>query len=302
MKNPHLIIGASILSIIMAVTFFAPYLPFVDAELKELVMYRDENGKFQIPAYPPSEKFPLGSFHNGEDFLSMLLIGAKETLLLVFAILIIRYIIAIPLGIGAYYSGIFRFILRCAYQFSMSMPPIFLVSIFIGFPIILFSDIRPFWIILVIALIDVGRIAEILHKSLIEIGKKSFVESGIVSGCTKPKLFRRYFWPFLQPHIFTNITFDAGRILFLLAQFGVMEIFIQHTYESQLGGSYRLMSDSIAWPMYFYKIHETIRMYEWIPISAIGAIAITMIAFYLTGEGIQRYFQQKYNRGGSVDL
>lgn len=301
MRNYPLIIGSFTLTTIILLSFIAPYLPFVDAELKELVMYRNEEG-IQVPAYPPSEDFPLGSDHNGRDFLSILLMGAKETLMMVFGILFIRYMIALPLGVGAYYSRFIKFLMNCAYQFSMSMPPIFIVSIFIGFPIILFSDIRPIWMILVIALVDVGRVAELFHRSLIEIGKKSFVESGIVAGCTKPKLFTRYYWPFLQPHIFTNVTFDAGKILFLLAQFGVMGIFIQHTYESQLSGAYQMMSDSNAWPMFFYKLHETIRIYEWMPFSAIFAIAITMLAFYLTGEGIQRYFHQKYNRNGSVDL
>ncbi|WP_243299220.1 ABC transporter permease subunit [Bacillus litorisediminis] len=302
MRNYHLLVGGTLLSLIMLLAFFAPYLPFVDAELTEQVMYKDEEGVIHVPPYPPSAEFPLGSDWAGVDFLSMLLMGAKETLFMVFAILILRYIIAVPLGIGAYYSKVLRFILNCFYQFSMSMPPVFLVSIFIGFPIILFSDVRPIWMVTIIALIDVGRIAKLFYQSLVEIGKKSFVESGIVSGCTKPRLFFKYFWPFLQPHLFTNLTFDAGRILFLLAQFGVMGIFIQHTYESQLGGYYQLMSDSIAWPMYFYELLAKIRVYEWIPLSAVGAISITMIAIYLTGEGLQRYFHQKYNRNGSVDL
>ncbi|GAA0342072.1 ABC transporter permease [Bacillus carboniphilus] len=304
MKNYQLMIGGFIIGLILLAALVGPYLPFVDRELSESIVYRDENG-WHMPPYEPSETYPLGSDHRGVDILSKVIVGAKDTLLILLGILVVRYLIAIPLGIGAYYMKSVEILLRCYYQVTTSMPPLFFIVVFIGFPMIMFSDVRPLWLILVIALTEVGRTGDIIYRTIEEIGKKSFVESGIASGCTKPKLFMNYYWPFLQSHLFTNITFDAGRVLFLLAQLGLAGIFVQHTLKSQLSGAYIFQSDSLTWPnlfMDFEKFMSSMRVHEWIPFTAVGVIAITMLGFYLFGEGLQKFFQSKYKHGNNQDL
>ena len=68
--------------------------------------------------------------------------------------------------------------------------------------------------IFVIAIIEVGRVSDIFLKNMEETNKKPFVESGIVTGCTRFTLFKKYFWAELQPHVFTNFFNDLGRIYF----------------------------------------------------------------------------------------
>src|SRR5690606_26474098 len=92
-----------------------------------------------IPPFPPMEGYILGSDNNGVDVLSRLVIGAKETFLIVLTIVIIRYLIAIPLGVFSFYNKFIRYILTGVNQMFSFMPPIFFIALFIGIPVIVFS-------------------------------------------------------------------------------------------------------------------------------------------------------------------
>ena len=97
-KNYSLIFGLIFLFFIFMIIFLGQYFPFVDKELTRTSMIKTDEG-IMIPPFPPMKGYILGSDNNGVDVLSRLVIGAKETFLIVLTIVIIRYLIAIPLGV-----------------------------------------------------------------------------------------------------------------------------------------------------------------------------------------------------------
>ncbi|MCM3237565.1 ABC transporter permease subunit [Heyndrickxia oleronia] len=302
MKNWSLLIGSSIFFIILLTGFLAPHLPFVDNQLTENVLMRDEQGKPLVPAYAPSKDYPWGSDYKGVDVLSILLLGTKETLTIIFSIAILRYIMAIPLAIGAFYIPIIRSILKGWNQLFSYFPPILFVVMIVGIPFIFYSNVHAVWMVLILATIEVGRVADIFLSKMENTSQKPFLESGIVGGCSRFTLFKNYFWPDLQPHILTNFFNDLARVLFLIAQLGVIGVFLSHDFFSQRGGTFEAINSSNSWPALLVDIHQDMWGHEWIPVSSIMMITITLFSIHLISDGLEKYFQRKYNKSQGVGI
>ncbi|WP_043929877.1 ABC transporter permease subunit [Bacillus sp. EB01] len=293
--NWRLWLGAFFLVIVALVAVFGSYFPFVDTELKELGALKTEEGKFVLPPFPPMDGYPLGSNHKGVDILSLIIMGAGETLLIVLAIVVVRYVFAVPLAVAAFYSKFMEVAMHAWQQLFSFMPPIFFVSFFAMLPFIFFSEIRPVWFVLVLALLEGGRVAEIIHEHMKQTEKRPYIEAGIVAGCTPYKMFRNYYLPVVIPNIIVLVINDIGRILFLISQLGIIHIFINHTFISQESRFlYDVVNTSHAWPTLFMTILDDVRIYRWIPFSAIAAIGLTILFLNLFAGGLQRYFENKH--------
>lgn len=87
---------------------------------------------------------------------------------------------------------------------------------------------------------------------------------------------------------------DMGRVLFLIAQLGVVHIYLNQKFITNENGAYDVVNTSIAWQTLFAKITDDIFSFQWIPFSVIGAIAVTIFIFNMFADGMQRFFEKKY--------
>ncbi|WP_423799588.1 ABC transporter permease subunit [Neobacillus sp. SAB-20_R2A] len=294
MKNWKLWISSLFLLLLVFIMFAGPYLPFVDRNLEQTGVVKTEEGKFILPPIPPREGFPLGTDKYGVDILSQIILGAKETLAIVVSVVIIRYILAIPLAIGAFYSRLLEKLLHGWQQLFSFMPPIFFVSFFVTLPFIFFSENRGPWMITVIAILETGRVADVILQHMKETKRRPYIEAGIAAGGSPFSLFQKYYLPVVIPTIIILIINDMGRVLFLIAQLGVVHIYVTHKFVTLEGGSYEVVNTSLAWPTMFRTITTDIFTYQWIPFSVIGAIAITIFSLNLFADGLQKFFENKY--------
>ncbi|MEW9052417.1 MAG: ABC transporter permease subunit [Neobacillus sp.] len=294
MNNWKLFVSSFLLMILLIIVFAGAHLPFVDTDLKETGVIKTEEGQFLLPPFPPMEGYLLGSNHKGIDILSLIILGAKETLLIVISVVILRYIVAIPLAIGGFYSKFVENVLKIWQQLFSFMPPIFFVAFFVTLPIMFFAENRGLWVIAVLALLEAGRIAEIILDHMQETEKRPYIEAGIVAGGTQLRMFRNYYLPVVIPHIIILIINDMGRVLFLLAQLGIVHIYVTHKFITLESGAYEVVNSSLAWPTMFETITRDIFSYEWIPFSVIAAITLTIFTFNLFADGMQRFFEIKY--------
>jgi peptide/nickel transport system permease protein len=294
LKNWKLWISSLFLFVLLIIAFIGPTLPFVDEDLKGTVLIKTEEGKFLLPPFAPMKGYPLGSDHRGVDLLSLIIMGAKETLFILISVVAVRYIIAIPMAIGGFYFRLVESLLRVWQLIFSFMPPIFFMLFFVSLPFVFFSNVRSVWIILFLALIEAGRVAGIVHQHMKETEKRPYIEAGIVAGGSPFMLFKNYYLPVLIPHIIILIINDLGRILFILAQLGVVHVYITHKFDNVNRGLYEVVNTSLAWPTLFEKITIDIFAHEWIPLSAAGVIAITILCLNMIAEGLQTYFENKY--------
>ncbi|CAH2716437.1 hypothetical protein BACCIP111895_03624 [Neobacillus rhizosphaerae] len=301
MKNWKLWISSLFLLILLFFVFAGPSLPFVDSDLKETGVIKTEKGSFLLPPFAPREGYPLGSNHKGVDILSLIIMGAKETLTIVVLVIVIRYVLAIPLAIGGFYSKLLEKILQGWQQLFSFMPPIFFVTFFVTLPLIFFSKDRGLWVILILAVLETGRVAEIILQNMKETKKRPYIEAGIVAGGTPFRMFKNYYMPVVIPHLIILIINDLGRVLFLLAQLGIVHVYVTHKFITNEWGAYEVVNTSLAWPTMFSTITADIFTYQWIPFSVIAAIAVTIYSFNMFADGLQKFFELKY-RTSRADL
>ncbi|RDI39147.1 ABC transporter permease subunit [Falsibacillus pallidus] len=300
--NRSLGLGLSLLVFLFLISIFAPYLPFVDQSLKPHLMRQSSEGMLEIAPFPPSKEFPIGTDFNGIDLLSRLLMGAKETLLTVLGICVLRYIFAIPLGILSFYSRIIRTILFVWNRVFSFLPPIFFIIILVGSPFISFSSNRYLLFMFVIALVEVGRVGDIFYQFMNQLSRKPYIEAGIVGGNSNFRMIQKYYLPPLIPHIIIQFFSDLGRIMFLIGQLGIVEIFFSVKFVSQLGGSYKAINTTNIWPIFFVDITKHIWAHAWMPITGALAIGVTIFTFSLLSNGFRKYFNQKYKKNNGVEI
>lgn len=278
--------------IIVAMTI-GPYLPFVDSNLQEELI-RMETGTIEAPPYPPSEKNLLGSDHRGKDLLSLIVLGTKDTMLIIFAVTVIRYIFAVPLGFAASRKvGGTSWIVNIWNKVFTSIPTLFSAIILLNLPFLIFSENRLLWSILLIALIEVGRVAEIVQEQSYSLSKELYVEAGKTMGFTPLQSYSRDYLPNLLPELIVMFFIDLGRVALLIGQLGMLSIFISQAWIQTDFTVGVIKNTSLNWATLLGEARGDLLTAPWIPLFAAAAITLTIIAFNLTGEGLRRWFHHR---------
>ncbi|WP_442600179.1 ABC transporter permease [Neobacillus sp. D3-1R] len=294
-KNRILTLGTIGMLIILFVSFIGPYLPIVDSNLiEEKPFFRYHNGVMEVAPYAPSSDYLLGSDKNGRDLLSLLIVGTRPTLSFVLYVCILRYLLAVPIGLivsnpsGPQYL---RTIVQIWSKLSSYVPTIFIIILLANSPFVLFSEKRTYWMIALIALIEVGRVSEFVSAQIEKIKSEDFVSAGIMVGNRFSGLVVRYFWPHTLPQIVINFSLDVSRTIFLIGQLGIFSIFISHEVAMAGLDTFNVMNTSITWPMLLTNVIQDIRIHPWIPFWTSLFIAFSSFSFYLLSEGLRKKTQ-----------
>ncbi|WP_078548457.1 ABC transporter permease [Litchfieldia alkalitelluris] len=250
-----------------------------------------ESGDIRTAPFPPSKEFPLGSDRDGHDILSHLIVGAKDTFLIILAICFIRYVLAIPLGlIASRRKNIFSSLLSIWNLLFSSVPPIFSAMILLSIPMLVMSENRLYVSILILALFEVGKVGYIVQQEANAVMKKPFIEAGVTVGVTPLKQLINHVLPNITSVIVVNFFVDIGRTALLIGQMGIFGIFISQVY-IQTGSFVAEMSNtSFYWMTLLGQARDDIMNAIWIPIYTSLAITFTIFTFNILGEGLRRYF------------
>lgn len=300
MRNLPLWLGMIFLFMLLLFAFIGPYLPNVDHELSINAFIR-ENNKMVAPPFPPSERYLFGSDRLGRDVFSMLVLGAKETLYIIGLITLIRFIVALPLGVlAANKSNPAHWILRIWNQLFSRIPTLLVIILIVNIPIFIFLETnKTIWYIIIIAMLEVGRIAEPFRQRALTLSRTPFVEAGVSVGTSKWNLFQRYYWPHMYSQVLVSFVMDLGRNMLLIGQLGFFGIFMSHILvqlPGMVGGpaNYEIRNISLAWPILLKNALSDIRIAIWIPFWTSFLIAYTIFTFNLLGEGLRRRFLHQY--------
>ncbi|KQL55199.1 hypothetical protein AN964_17895 [Heyndrickxia shackletonii] len=296
-KVPLLWIGIIGCSIIAFVFIFGPHLPKIDSQLapKSYILGKGGNLDFILPPYPPSGRYLLGSDAAGRDMYSALILGTRTTIIEIGVISIITILLALPFGILSAHIPILRRILEGWNYLFSRIPVFFFVVLLTTIPFFIFSQQRPIWTISVIILLEVGKAAEFVHKSVKEIQQTAYYDAGIVSGTRTFGLWRWYYVPGCFSQWLSYFILHMGNMLFLLGQLGFFNIFVAQKL-TQIGGIpgthiafYKIENTSIAWPTFLSNTFNDINNCPWVPIFACIFITFTIFSFIALGKGIMQY-------------
>jgi peptide/nickel transport system permease protein len=292
MKNWYLIIGTSLISLFLLVTFIGPQFSFIQEglEVKRMVKL---DGNFDKAPFPPSSKHLFGTDNDGRDVLSLIIAGAKDTILIIIAITIIRYLTSFLLVLlASLWKQPFTWLINGWNQISSGLPIIFAAILFIVLPVFTFSTNRMEWVILILALIEVGRVSYLIQQRMDTISKAPFVEAGITIGIGPVRFFKNYYLPSLMPDIIVNFCIDLGRVALLLGQLGIFGIFVTQVFVQTNYGYGELQNTSLNWPTLLGEARGDMLRAFWIPFFTASAITFLILTFNILGEGLRRYFDK----------
>jgi peptide/nickel transport system permease protein len=293
-KNGILIIGSIGMLILLFLSIAGPYLPFVDKDFQDEPLYRYNEGILQVPPYEPSSKNLLGTDREGRDLLSLLILGTRATLSFVFYVCLLRYLIAVPIGMlisNPTSSKYFRLVINTWSKIASYVPSLFIIILLAKNPFMFFADNRTFWMVILIASIEIGRVSEFVSAEIEKFKSEDFVQSGIIVGNRFGGLVKRYFWPHILPQIVINFSIDVSRTIFLIGQLGIFSIFISHIVIIDITQGLTVMNTSITWPMLLSNVIFDIRQAPWIPFWASTYVAFSCFTFYLMSEGLRKRTQ-----------
>ncbi|WEG73157.1 ABC transporter permease [Vagococcus intermedius] len=149
--------------------------------------------------------FLLGADEGGRDVLGQLIIGARNSIMIGFAITIITSVIGVGLGIAAgYYGGIVDNILMRIVDFVMILPIQMIIIVFVT--IIPRYNVWSF-IFIMSGFYWVGKARLFRSKTLSE-GRRDYVSASKTLGTSDFKIMFREIMPNLSSLIITNLTMN----------------------------------------------------------------------------------------------
>lgn len=292
-KNWSFWIGLGMLFTLLFLAVAGDKLPFVDPEPSNERMRFYEDGQMERAPFPPSKENLFGTDEEGRDLLSLLVLGTKDILQYVFIIVILRYIIALPLAfLASNKRGIAYSVTHIWNSFLGSIPVIFSVLLFMSLPFLteVESTVRSEWILLFLALIEVGRTSHVFSHQLYDLSNREYVLAGRTVGVSSWSLYSRYFIPDLLPSLSVHFFLDLGKVTLLIGQMALFKCFIAGEIIAWDDTNTLTMYGKYDWPSLLATTRGTLLSAGWIPLFPALAIAFAILAFNLFGEGLRQKF------------
>lgn len=256
-----------------------------------------DSREFIRPPLDPSPEFILGTNAYGADILSLLMHGARTTLVVASFITVLRVILGLLLGgISGWNEGktIDRLIMG-------GMGVVSSLPLLISTTILIFAlDIRRGIYVFVFSLSILGwsEIAQYIRSEFLVLREKPFIESALASGSTSIQIAIKHILPNVISQMLIISFLEMGAVLMLLGELGFLGIYIG-------GGSKLDLSPPMAPP----NIITLIEIPEWGAMIADGfrwfrskpfivippaiAIFVSVFGFNSLGEGLRRLMEKQ---------
>jgi peptide/nickel transport system permease protein len=296
--NLPFLVGVLIVFALFLLVLFGPIWAPENPYLSGQSVKRDAaSGVIELPPLPPSHEFPLGTDQWGNDMLSLLLHGARNTLIACAFITMVRVLLGLVLGGLAGWnegSGIDQVIMG-------SIGVITAVPMLISSMLLIYGlDIRRGLPVFIIALSAVGwtEIAQYIRSEFLVLRKMPFIDGARAVGSTGFALAVRHILPNVLPQLLVIACLEMGAVMMLLGELGFIGVYI--------GGGSRISLDlSGTDTVTIYTLAETP---EWGAILAGGfrflrtkpfvvfppaiGFFISVVGFNTLGEGLRRLIEQ----------
>ena len=188
-RNPTVVIGTSILTLMAAVAVFAPWLATDPLYLNPINRLK-----------PPSQEFWFGTDHLGRDVYARTVFGTRISLTVGLAVAIFSTAIGMAIGLVAGYIRIVDAIVMRIMDGLMAIPGIlFAIALMALFG----SSVEN--VIIAITVPEVPRVVRLVRAVVLTIREQPFVEAAVASGTRLPRILVRH----ILPNIFAPLMVQA---------------------------------------------------------------------------------------------
>ncbi len=219
----------------------------------------------------------LGTNHMGQDIFSMLVYGVRTSLLVAITASMISGILGVVIGgIGGYFGGKIDVIVSEIINIFLMIPTFFLIMLIVS---LFGSNIMN--VMIVIGLTTWSSNAKLMRAQALSLRERTFVKSAIALGETKLQVLFKYILPNgIFPVVANTTRGMAGAIL------------------TEASLSFLGLGDPniISWGQMIYQGKQQTSW--WISTFSGIAIILTVIIFYMLGDGLNHVLNPKYKKGG----
>ena len=285
--------GIIVLALFVSVLFgpvFAPVNPYITGQV--VGSYYDvDQGEWISHPISPSSEYPLGTDQWGNDILSFLLYGARNTLVACAFVTMVRIILGVVLGaIAGWNEGTLSDNLITGTISAISAVPLLISSMILVYAL----DIRRGLPVFIVALSALGwtEIAQYIRSEFLVLKRMPFIESARAVGAEDFSIAVRHVIPNILPQILILFFLEMGAVLMLLGELSFLGVFIG-------GGSHIAMGDEIMgttvklaevpeWGAMLAEGYRWLRAKPYIVAFPALAFFISVTGLNLFGEGLRR--------------
>ena len=298
--NFPLMLGIILVLGLLAVVVFGPVIapqnPYIAGQ--HIVPHFDhEKDEFIRPPLEPSEEFIFGTDQWGTDIFSMLLHGARNTLIASAFITMVRIILGLTLGaIAGWNEGQTSDRLIMGLIGMITALPLLISTMILIYAL----DIRRGLIVFIIAMSIMGwtEIAQYIRSEFLVLRKMPYIEGATATGLTGLQTAVRHILPNVLPQLLVITFLEMGAVLLLLGELAFVGVYI--------GGGSRIDLTEPLGPTIIQTIAE---IPEWGAMLADGfrwlrskpfvvmppafAFFIAVLGFNMLGEGLRRLIEKQ---------
>lgn len=269
-KNKQIMFGIIVVIFMFSAAVFAPYLAAYDPY--EVNLSPDE--KLQSP----SKEHWFGTDDLGRDLFSRMVYGARISLSVGFIAVAIMLLIGLTLGVLAgYYRGWVDNLIMRFVEVMMCFPSFYLILMILAFlgPSIVY-------VMIVIGLTSWMGLTRLIRAEFLSLREREFVIAARALGVSDLRIAFRHILPNALAPVFVSITLSLGGAILIESSLSFFGLGVQIPTPSwgNIIGTGRFYIDS-AW---------------WLTVIPGLAILITVLSFYLIGEGLRTILDPRLKR------
>lgn len=300
-RDPLFIAGGIIVAVLLVLAVIGPEIAPRNPYFQQRIQMVD--GEFVKAPIEPGPDFPLGTDPQGADQLSLLLYGARTTLLMAFIATLIRILFGIILGsVAGWWPGsLADRVITAAIDFLAAIPSLILAMVVV-FAIGIRSGQIAF--VAAISLVGWGEVAQIFRSHVLSIRTKDFIKAAKAVGVNSIGTLSRHVLPNLTATIVTLAALEMGSALLLLGELGFIRVFLGGggIIPGDVGMGAQVVAEIPEWGAMLGSTWRYFRAMPWLPGAPAAAFFIAILGFNLFGYGLQRFIDRGrfYPSGVSV--
>ena len=265
LRHRGLMLGIILLGVIFAMAIFAPLLAPFDP-------YDQDLSRRLIPPFWSPKANPahlLGTDNLGRDYLSRLIYGARISLLIGFAVMLISGIIGTFMGLVAGYFGgktdlFITFLITTRLAIPVVLVALAVVAMIGGSLVV---------VILVLGLLKWDRIAVVMRAATQQVRGLDYVAAAEAAGASVPRIIFREILPNVFPQLVVVATVEAASAILLEAALSFLGLGVQPPLPS-----WGLMISEAKTMMFFAF---------WMIAIPGSMLAVLVFAINLLGDGLR---------------
>jgi len=264
-RSRNAMIGSVLVSIVLVVAIFAPWLaPYDYEQINMLAIWR-----------PPGGEHLLGTDALGRDVFSRILIGARVSLTVAGSVLAITLTIGVTLGmIAGYFGGWAETIIMRTVDIIFAFPELILAILVAA---VLGTGTTT--VIIALSLVWWPGIARLTRSLVLSLREEMFVDAAIASGTRSWRILLRHLLPNIASPIIVRASVGVGFIIMAEATLSFLGIGVQEPTPTWGG----MIRDGLA----------ALRTDPHLALFTSLALAVTIIGFNLLGDGLRDLLDPK---------